>query len=219
MGKEKKKDRLSLSIYQKLNVFADWVIRLVMINIMVILFSLPLVTVYPALYAGYRMFHDFVNEDETPLFKGYFSYFKESFGKKLSLGVLLVFLIGFGYWNVTYYVHELSTESHWFYMVGYYVTFAALIGLFAVTLYTFVALHAHPMMDLGQLFKTSFYLSGKYFLRTIALMAAMVIPYAMLLAPITFFLFLFIGLSAPLLFYAWMTVPVLDFAKGLVNRP
>jgi|GEM_PF-505584 len=215
MEKDKKKDQLSLSIYQKLNVIADWIIRLVMINIMVILFSLPLLTFYPALYAGYRLFDDYVHQDETPLFKGYFLYFKESLGKKLSLGVMLVFLIGFGYWNVTYYVNELNSQTHWFYAFGYYVTFAALIGMIAVTLYTFVVLHVYPNITLAMLIKLSFYLSGKYFVKTILLLIVMVFPYAMFLAPITFFLFVFVGLSTPLLLYAWITVSVKKYLKGL----
>lgn len=215
MEKEKKKDHVAMTIYQKLNVFADWLIRLVMINLMVIIFSLPLITIYPALCAGYRLFDDYLNQDEPPLIKGYFSYFKEGFGRKLLLGLMLVGFIGFGYWNVTYYVNQLNNQVHWFYSIGYYVTFAALIGLFAVSLYTFVVLQAYPQMPWKMLFKLSFYLSGKYFIKTIALMLVMILPYAMLLSPITFFLFIFVGLSTPLVLYAWITSSVKDYVKGL----
>ena len=217
MENQKKKESSKTTIYQKLNTFADLFIRLVMINLMVIVFSLPLITFYPALYAGYRLFDDYVHQEETHLFKGYFSYFKEGFVQKLLLGVMLIFLIAFGYWNVTYYVNQLNTQSHWFYTVGYYVTFAALIGLFAVTLYTFVVIHVHLKASMKMIFKLSFYLAGKFLFRTMALMLLMALPYALLLSPITFLLFVFFGLSTPLLLYAVVTSPVKHYIEGLAH--
>jgi uncharacterized membrane protein YesL len=210
-----KKEAKETTIYQKLNTFADWFIRLVMINILIIIASLPVITFYPALCAGHRLFDDYIKKDETPIFKGFYTYIKLDFVKKLWLGLLLFFTGAFGYYNVTYYVAYLNEGANWFFSIGYYVTFAVLVGIYAVTLYTIVVLRAFPKLKLGMIFKLSFYLSGKYFLITIALMALSIVPVILLMTPTLFLLFVFFGISTPLFGYTFLTQKPLAYVESL----
>ncbi len=56
-------------VNSRINDVADWIIRIIMINVMIIFFSLAVVTIYPAISAGYNMFHDYVEKKNTRLFK------------------------------------------------------------------------------------------------------------------------------------------------------
>ncbi|MCD6482156.1 MAG: hypothetical protein J7K80_00270, partial [Candidatus Izimaplasma sp.] len=56
-------------VNSKINVFADWIIRLVMINLMIIVSSLLIITIYPALTAGFNLFHDYINGKNPKLFR------------------------------------------------------------------------------------------------------------------------------------------------------
>ena len=184
MYKEKK-------IFSIMNTIADWIIRFVVVNIIVITLSLPIITLYPAMSAGYNLFHDYANKDEVNLFRGYFGHFKKDFFKKLLIGFLLLVLIFLGYSNVTYYVDILNQQNHWCYIAGYYITSIFLVVAIVVTLLSITVVKVYPKIKYMNIFKLSFFVAGKYFFRTILLIVITVLPFALLLVPITQMIFVF----------------------------
>ena len=205
------------TFYQKVNTIADWIIRIIMLNILMIVTSLAIFTIYPSLSAGYKLFHQYINKDEEKLFKGYFKYFIEDIGKKIAMSVILILLLLIGYLNVTYYVDYLNADANWFYMIGYYVTLAFLVSSFIVTLYTLAVFHVVPNAKLILKFKLAFYLSGKFFLKTVLLVLTTLIPFLLLMTPITQLVFVFGGLSIPILLNALITNQVVKYIEGLVK--
>jgi uncharacterized membrane protein YesL len=199
----------------KINTIADWIIRFVVINIIVITLSIPLITLYPAMSAGYNLFHDYANKDEVKLINGYFGYFKEHFGKKLLLGVMLSIILYLGYTNVTYYVQILSENNNWFYLAGYYITSAFLAVAIVVTLLSVTAIKVFPEAKLLVLLKLSFFLMGKFFLRALLLIVITVLPFAMLLLPVTTMIFVFAGISIPLFLNVIITKPIVLYLEKL----
>lgn len=187
------------SLYQKINTIADWIIRIIMINVLMILTSIPIVTLFPSLAAGYKLFYEYKHKNETKLFKSYFSFFKDDFMRKLQIGLILVIVILIGYFNVTYYVDILKNDDNIFYQIGYYITFAFLVSALVVTLYTLPIVTLYPKLHLSLMMKLAFALSGKYFFRTLLLFVIHTIPFLLLFTPITTLILVFMGISLPML--------------------
>jgi len=206
------------SLYQKINTVADWIIRIIVINILMIFTSLLIVTIYPSISAGYKLFHQFIHKDEEKLFKGYFKFFLEDIGKKIGIGLIFIVVLVLGYINTTYYVDGLNEQSNWLYLIGYYVTLAFLVSAFIVTLYTLSVLYVVPKAKVTLMFKLAFYLSGKYFLRTVLLVLTTAVPFVLLMTPITQLIFVFAGLSIPVLLNALITNQIVEYVEGLVKE-
>ena len=221
MQTPKKEEKQTTTIYQKVNHIADWFIRLVVINVFVIIMMLPIVTFYAAISAGHRMFIDHIRKDEPKLISGYFGYFKDQLGKKIWIGVILIFVIAFGFMNVNYYIEALNEEINWFFSIGYYVTFAILVSIYAITLYSFIVIQVFPTVKLRMLFKVSFYLAGKYFWLTILAMMVWSLPALIFLSltwviiPALFLFFIFFGISTPIWLYTYITRKPLAYVESL----
>ncbi len=213
MKDKKQKQRYEESFYQKINNVADWIIRLIMINILMIITSLPVLTLYSSLSAGYQLWHDYVNKEETKLFSGYFTYFKTRFMKKLSIGSVLSLIIVIGYLDATYYAQIADVSI--FYKLGYFVMIAMLTTGFIVTLFTLVVFQVFPEAKIPLMFKLALYLSGKYFFRLVLLFMTMIIPIAMMMFPITQLIFVFIGISGPLLLNVLITKKIIIYLEGM----
>jgi uncharacterized membrane protein YesL len=187
------------SMYQKINTIADWVIRIIVINVLMILTSLPLLTLFPSLAAGYKLLYEYKHKNETKLFKTYFIFFKTDFMRKLQVGIILIIVLLIGYFNVTYYVDLLKNDETLFYQIGYYITFAFLFVVLVITLYTLPIINIYPRLNLSLMMKLAFALSGKFFLRTLLLFIVHLIPFALMLTPITSLIMVFAGLSLPMI--------------------
>jgi uncharacterized membrane protein YesL len=202
-------------LIQKLNTVADWIIRIVMINIITIILSLPIITLYPAVSAGYHLMSDYVNKDEVHIISGYYGYFKKDLWKKIVLGLVFVLVVILGYANVTYYLDYVNQEQGLFYLAGYYVTIVLLMIAFVVVLYSFTVVSVYPKAKYFTIYKLSFYLSGKYFLKTILLIISTVLPFFMLLTPLTAVMFVFSGVSLSILLNVILTRQAVIYLKGL----
>lgn len=194
-------------VNSKINEIADWIIRLIMLNIMMIFFSLAIVTIYPAISAGYSMFSDYTNKKNPKLFKDYFLYFKEALGRKILLGLIIVLVFGLAYLNIRYYDLSLTESSSSFYLVGYYISLALIAMWTATTFYTIVVIKVKPRIKFINLFKLSFFLAGKFYLITLLLVIIALIPFMMILfaSTISPLFFIFMGLSIPSVLAALVT--------------
>jgi len=205
-------------LMQKLNTIADWIIRIVMINIITIVLLIPMITIYPAVSAAYNLFSDYTNKDEVNLFKGYFGYFKKDLWKKIVLSSIFLLVIILGYYNVTYYLNDLNNNSGIFYLIGYYISIVLLLTAFVVILYSFTVVSVYPKAKYKTIYKLSFYLAGKYFLKTILLIVSTILPFFLLLAPFTAILFVFSGVSLSILLNVLITKKAVIYLKGLGEK-
>ena len=202
-------------LHQKLNTFADWVIRITMINFMMILCSLPILTIYPALVAGYKCFNDYVNKREKPVFKTFFKYFIEDFSTKMQLGLMLALAIGVAVFNLTIYADISSLDPSPLNTIGSYVMVIMVATVVFVLLYTLPLMITYPKTKLWLLVKFAFFLSGKYIFRTVLAVLIALIPVLLMFTPITMLLFIFAGLSTPVCLYALLFKPVVKFVEEL----
>jgi len=203
--------------YSKLNDIADWIIRIIVLNVLMIFFSLAIVTIYPAISAGYNMFSDYVKKDNPKLFSGYFSYFKEALLRKIIIQLIVALVFVFAYLNIRYYDIYLSEQSSTFYLIGYYISLALIAIWTATTFYTIVVVKVKPNIPYKNLFKLSFFLAGKFYLTTLLLVMVAFIPFLFILfAPtISPLFFIFTGLSIPVLLSALITKKAILYLEGL----
>lgn len=189
-----------------LNIFADWFIRITLINILVIICMLPIITIIPAISSGYRLFSDILNKEEENIFKAYFKYFKEDFVNKLIVSVIVIIVFAVSFYNNRLYGNLVESGANVFYTIGYYLTLALMFGVVMVTLYLPLVFSERKGIEIIQIFKLAFYLAGKYPFRTILITLSLLIPYLMLTNPITIVFFVFSGISLPLLINAALTL-------------
>lgn len=185
-----------------LNHYADWIIRVIIVNFLTILTILPIVTIIPALTSAYKIFSDALNKDETPIIKSFFNYFKEDIANKIIMSIIIVTVLGLSIFNNRLYAAYLEDGKGIMYNFGYYITLIIIIAVVMITLYLPLTFIERSGLDLKVISKISFYLAGKYFMRTFLMTLTLVIPFLMFTNSITLLLFLFIGLSLPILIIA-----------------
>lgn len=206
------------ALHQKLNTFADWTIRIIMINFMMILCALPIITLYPALLAGYKLFNDYLNKKETPLFRGFFKYFIENFGSKMQMGLLMALTVIMAIINLTVYNDYIAVNPSPMNLIGYYVMIILIVSALFVTFYTLPLLSTYPKTKTWLLIKFAFFLSGKYIFRTVLAVLILLVPILMMLTPVTMIIFLFTGVSVPVILYALLFKKVVKFIESLAEE-
>jgi len=206
---------LNNKFFRALNIFADWFIRITLINILVIIFMLPIITIIPAISSGYRLFSDILNKDEENIFKAYFKYFKEDFVNKLIISIIVLIVLVASIYNNRLYANLIEQGSNILYTFGYYITLTLIIAVVMVTLYLPLIFSEKKGLEIIQTFKLAFYFAGKYAFRTILITLSLLIPYLMLTNEITIVFFVFSGISIPLLINAALTLKARDFLKTM----
>ena len=163
-------------LYAKLNAVADWIIRIVVINILVIIVALPIVTWYVALGAGYQLFADYVNKDEPGVFKGFWHHLKNHFVRKLLVGLLSAGILLLCLYNILYYNRLLEEGAGSFYLAGYYLTMALMLMVAVVALHSMAVLRVYPDVKWSLFIKLSFVISGKHILASLFLIPLYALP-------------------------------------------
>lgn len=206
------------SIINRINQFADWFIRLIILNILIIIFSLPVITLYPAISAGYNVLHNYTIEKDVHLFKDYFNFFKEELIKKIGLGILLFLILLIGFTNIRYYSQTAQGANDYFYLIGYYVTLTLISISFAVMMLTLIVIKVAPKTKIIHTFKLSLVLAGKFYFRTVVLILLNITPVLLLFTPITSLILVFMGVSLPLLLNVIITKPAVYYLESLGEK-
>lgn len=199
-----------------LNIIADYIIRIILVNILVIFTSLPILTIIPSLKSGFKIFSDYTFGDERPIIKTYFKTFVESLDKSIAFTCIIIALIGATYFNNRLYSNLISEHPNILYNVGYYITMVIIIATIMVSLYIPLILAEKDELGIGQTIKLAFYLSGRHFLRTILMTLVLLIPILMFATPFLIMLFIFMGLSLPLMIYAYILKKVRVFVENII---
>lgn len=199
----------------RINWIADWIIRIVVINVLVILMMLPIITWYPSFVAGYSVFADAVDRKEVKIVPSFFRHFRIHLPRRIIFGVVIFLLTYLSFANASYYSTLIEAGEGLFYQIGYYVTIVLMAMLYAVILYTFVIVYVYPSIKFPPLIKLSLYLAGKYYFITIFLVLLNMIPVLMLFTSVTSVLFVFSGISLPLLMHAILTQPARRYIEKM----
>lgn len=205
-------------LISKLNMIADWIIRLVVLNILIIALALPIITLFPALSAGYSVFQDYINHKEVKLIPSFVHYFKEDIGKKIVFGVVMIVVIFLSAYNGMYYASLSNSDTSTFYIIGYYVTIAFSLSALAILLFSLPVFKVVKNITFKNTLKLSFLLAGKYFYISALLIMLTVSPVLLLYNYLTALILVFMGVSLPLLLNVMITRRAVIYLEGLVQK-
>lgn len=185
---------------RKLNVIADWLIRIVVLNIFMVFLTLPIITFYAGYKAAYSLFVDYTNGKNTPLFKGFWENLKENFWHDLGVGSLFILLIAIGLLGAYNYNKLLiNNQKTLFNTSGFFITLGVSLLLIMTMIFSVTTSYVIKDISLKNLFKVSLILSGKYFLRSFLVLIITVLPIFIIIYPMLALIFIFLGMSGPLI--------------------
>lgn len=206
--------------FQKLNLIADWILRIVTINLFLVFATVLIVPFYPALYAAFKLFRDWTSGKHTPIFDGFWGYFKENFKQKLFVGLIFVAVLLVAVLSLNSYNDYIKADDKLIYLIGYYVVLLCLIMFILVTLYTVLILIYFKDISLSNVYKLSLYVLAKYFYITFVVSFLWLIPVLLVYISIyylnqLFVVFVIAGFSLTVLFWALISKPALRFLENL----
>ncbi|MGD9910112.1 MAG: DUF624 domain-containing protein [Candidatus Izemoplasmatales bacterium] len=203
--------------FSKLNMIADWIIRLVVLNLLMILFCIPIVTSFASISAGFSMLKKYLHNESPELFKGFWVSFKRNFLRKLGFTLLTLFIFLLGYLNTLYYRESISVSSPLFMSIGYYVSMSLIAIWFAVTIYYTLIVDMKEKTTFLKTIKFAFYLAGKYFITTFVLFFVTLLPVLLMFYPngLTSMVFLLVGLTGPWSIIVLLTRKITHFAESV----
>lgn len=206
---------LDKPFFHKLNLIADWILRIVTLNLFLIIATLGIVTLYPGIYASYHLFKDWRYGTHTPIFSGFWTYFKENFKQKISISLILVIVLVIGIYSMITYNDFIKTSEDLIYLIGYYVVMIFLIGFVLVTLFTIPILLYFKQASLTNVYKLSLYIMARYFYITVVVSILWIIPLLLLLSPRLMVIYVIAGLSLTVLLWLLISGPIFKFLERI----
>lgn len=199
---------------EKLNKIADWIIRIIVINIFVVISTIGIITFYAGFKMAYDMFSDYVEGKNTPLFKGMWDNFKKDFLKKLGYGTLVFITLFVGITSLMWYNNSLEEEFNFMIGIGYFIMLMFNFGVYLIVIYSLSVTHVHEDISLKNNIRLSFYLAGRFFLRTILLLIINIAPFLLILNFYTAPIFVLAGLAGPAVLNVLITRKPVRLLKG-----
>lgn len=209
----------------KLYRFFDMVYRLLVVNIITIIISLPIITLFPSIVAATKTLKD--NMSDGSIIKSYFKNFGKYFFRSFKMGIVVILIYGagaYGYFFWTFLIdYEQNPAMEVVAQVGIPVIVICLI------IFTFMIVHIPLLMITfekltnGEIFKTSLFVSVRYFLTTLLMLFSVVLIVGILLlsmiTPGILAVWMILGISLPMFIIIKVTTPIyyrfakIDFKK------
>ncbi|MCM1260885.1 MAG: DUF624 domain-containing protein [Prevotella sp.] len=198
--------------FSKTYRFFDLLYKLLVVNILTIILSMPIITIFPMLVACIATIRNDLNEGN--IIKAYFRNVKQYFVKSFVLGICLLFILAiiiyaFFFWIFQEF-HQSSME--WIAQAGFVVMIICLlIYLFSVVHIPYLIIIL-PKLRKVDIVKTSFYMAFRYIFTTIAMVITFCIIVGLLLIcvaiPGLLAVWMIIGISLPIFLITKMTKPI-----------
>jgi len=201
--------------FQKLNQIADWILRIVTVNLLLIVSTLFIITLYPGLYASFRLLKDWKEGKHTPIFNGFWNYFKENIKQKLQISFTFIMILLIGVYSLISYNEFIELNAGMMYLIGYYVVLLFLIMFILITLYTIPVLIYFQNTDMTNIFKISLYVLARYFYITLIISVLWIIPVLLIFIPQMMVIYVIAGLSLTVLLWVFVSKPIFKFLERI----
>lgn len=192
--------------------FFDLLYKLLVINILTIILSLPIITIFPIIVAGIATIRNDLPEGN--ILKAYFRNVKQYFIKSFLLGlcllaILVIIIYAFFFWIFQEF-HQGTME--WIAQAGLVVMIICLvIYLFSIVHIPYLMIIL-PKLRNTDIVKTSIYMAFRYIFTTIVMMIAFCIIVGLLLVcvaiPGLLAVWMIIGISLPIFLITKITRPI-----------
>lgn len=195
--------------------FFEWLFMLVFVNILTILFLIPIVTILPAITAMYATIKDSIaegpNKPVRTYFKNFMKYSEKSFILELIVGLILI-VAGISVW---YYYGKIGA-GELLSNVGFWVMFIFIIILLMMVLHIPQLIVTFESFKARDILKTSMFIAFRYLgITMIALVLLVISIVGIVAAPIWFL----VGFSGPAFLVIKVSEPLyyrlnkIDFEK------
>lgn len=211
----------------KVFTFFDWVWRLMVLNMLMLVFSIGVITIMPAICAGFKTIKD-TKENYTPkIVKPFIKNFLYLFRDTFAFSIILVAVVGIAGYAFLWYDGVVGAtggstnqmDQTWLIIAMVSITIV-ILGIVIVSM-AFVQL---PMV-LNYFYygfidniKLSFYMAFKYFITTIIEVVVMIISVVLLVNALFLYhllpLWLFFGISLPLYINYIVSLRFYRFVSG-----
>lgn len=225
--------------------FFDWVWRLMVLNVLTLVFSLGIITIMPAICASFKTIKDTKENYNSKIFKPFIINFAYLFRDTFAFSLILVAMIGISGFAFLFYDgvigvtagSEASMDQTW-YVIGIISIVVVVVGISLVSM----ALIQLPMVinyfyyGFIDNIKLCFYMAFKYFLTTLIEVFATIASLTLLFFALFNYhlipIWLFFGISLPLYincvvsrrFYKYVSgqteddLEEIDYQNKTVNR-
>lgn len=203
-------------VNSKVYTFFDWVWRILVLNLLTLITSFGIITIFPSIVASYQSIRDFKEGRDENVFKVYFTNFGRYFKKTIIPGIVILVVMGVLIFGLIFYTDLLNammeqpegtyTDSQYLIPnIGKFVVMFLLIivGLISTQLPMIYSFFNFRFFDN---FKFALYMTFKFFVQSM-------IEVLFWGASLVIFIFLnpawyFIGLALPLYFIYSISRPI-----------
>lgn len=220
----------NLDYEQKLNSkpyrFFDQIYRLLVLNVITIILGITVVCLFPAFVATTATLKQ---GNQMNVFKQFFKNFLHYFKKSFFVGLILFILYLIDIYAIYFYATSVVKDASDFDLTLLFINAGFIVSGVAFILITFLSVHLALLLitfesfTVGEIYRTSFYVSIRYFLTTLILFVLQVLIigsfiYCMFDARFLA-VWLLIGISLPVFLQVKVTTPIyyklsqIDFEK------
>lgn len=220
----------NLDYEQKLNSkpyrFFDQIYRLLVLNVITIILGITVIGLFPAFVATTATLKQ---GNQMNVFKQFFKNFLHYFKKSFFVGLILFILYLIDIYAIYFYATSVVKDASDFDLTLLFINAGFIVSGVAFILITFLSVHLALLLitfesfTVGETYRTSFYVSIRYFLTTLILFVLQVLIigsfiYCMFDARFLA-VWLLIGISLPVFLQVKVTTPIyyklsqIDFEK------
>ncbi len=208
----------------KLYKFFDLLYKLLVINISIIILSLPIITMFPIIVAAHATIKNDLNQ--TSIFKALFTNFKKYFKRSVKMGICLLLAFGAGIYGYLFWSFQDFNNNHTMEIIA---QIAIIVLIICLIIFTFIIVHiplltiTFEKLDNFQIFKMSLFLSVKYFITTLIMLFSLAVIlgvlFLCLIQPGLLAIWMIFGISLPMYLVIKFTTPIyyrfakIDFQK------
>lgn len=204
--------------------FFDLLFRLIVINLMTIVLSCTVVCLFPSIVAATATIKE--GSGATNVFKQYFRNFAHYFLKSFFVGLILLVLLGVDIYAIYFYTTAQTevTFTSLFLSAGFVVTLVCGLIIIFLSVHLELLIIYFESFTVGDIFRTSFFVTFRYFLTTLILFILHLVILGLFVACLLvdrrlLSIFILIGITLPLFLEIKVTAPVyykfskIDFEK------
>ncbi len=220
----------NLDYEQKLNSkpyrFFDQIYRLLVLNVITIILGITIIGLFPAFVATTATLKQ---GNQMNVFKQFFKNFLHYFKKSFFVGLILFVLYLIDIYAIYFYATSVVKDASDFDLTLLFINAGFIVSGVAFILITFLSVHLALLLitfesfTVGEIYRTSFYVSIRYFLTTLILFVFQVLIigsfiYCMFDARFLA-VWLLVGISLPVFLQVKVTTPIyyklsqIDFEK------
>lgn len=193
----------------------DWIYRLIILNMLIIISSIFIVTILPSLVAGYLTIKGFAEDRDQNIFKAYYNNFILKIKPTLIINVIVLILLFVFSMALLQYADAFAEGTNLFFIIGFaFIIFSIFVLL--LTLLHMVPVIAYFNFKVIDNIKFSFYMAVKYIGTTFLIFLISFFFIMLLWLNFTIPVWVMMGFSGNMLFVYRVTRPIYGYL--LSNR-